>query len=190
MDKIVFLDRDGTINVEKNYLYKPEEFVFIPDAPEAIKLFNDNGYKVVVVTNQAGVARGYYTEEDVKKLHRYIDVQLVKYNAHIDNYIYCPHHPVNGVGVYKCDCKCRKPNTAMLEACKDFYDIDKEKSWMIGDNKGDIGAGKNFGVNTILVGTGYGTQLITDGYDEYDYFKPNLYEAAKMICNKNDTMEA
>lgn len=181
MDKIIFLDRDGTINVEKNYLYKTEDFQFISGVPEAIKSFNDNGYRVVVVTNQAGVARGYYTEEDVKVLHHYIDGELEKYGAHIDRYMYCPHHPVNGTGEYKCGCNCRKPGTGMFEKCREYYDIDMDASWMIGDNKGDIGAGKNFGIKTILVGTGYGKQLREEGYDEYDYYASDLAEAARLI---------
>ena len=100
MDKVVFMDRDGTINVEKNYLYRPEELTFIPGAEAAIKRLNDSGYKVVVVTNQAGVARGYYSEDDVRKLHGFMQEELKKSGAHIDRFFYCPHHPVHGKGKY------------------------------------------------------------------------------------------
>ena len=107
--KTVFLDRDGTINVEKNYLYRPEEFEFIPKAPEAIAMLNQAGYQVIVISNQAGVARGYYTENDVETLHNYVNEQLKKWNAHIDAFYYCPHHPDAGIGKYKVKCHCRKP---------------------------------------------------------------------------------
>ena len=162
--KTVFLDRDGTINVEKNYLYRPEEFEFIPKVPEAIARLNNAGYLVIVVSNQAGVARGYYSENDVIKLHQYVNEQLSKYKAHIDGFYYCPHHPDAGIGKYKMKCHCRKPETGLFEnACEDF-DVDIEESWMIGDNVGDIKAGNNFHLKTILVRTGYGSQLEKEGF--------------------------
>lgn len=151
MNKAVFLDRDGTINVEKNYLYQIEDFEFIPGVPEAIKMLNDAGYLVIVVTNQAGIARGYYTEEDMYKLHRHIDEELKKYNAHIDAYYFCPHHPLHGIGKYKQDCNCRKPKSGMLEeAIKDF-NIDVTKSYIIGDKEWDIEAGKKLGIKGFRV---------------------------------------
>ncbi|WP_054741953.1 D-glycero-alpha-D-manno-heptose-1,7-bisphosphate 7-phosphatase [Cellulosilyticum ruminicola] len=146
MNKAVFLDRDGTINVEKNYLYKIEDFEFIQGVPEAIKLLNDAGYLVIVITNQAGIARGYYTEEDMHKLHRYINQELIKYGAHIDAYYFCPHHPVHGIGEYKKDCNCRKPKTGMLEAAIKDFDIDVSKSYMFGDKEWDVEAGERMGV--------------------------------------------
>ena len=177
--KTVFLDRDGTINIEKNYLYKPEEFEFIKNAPEAIKLLKDHGYQVIVVTNQAGVARGYYTEEEVKHLHTYINEQLRKWNTSIDAFYYCPHHPIAGIGKYRVECNCRKPKTGMFEqACKDF-EIDKEHSWMIGDNKGDIEAGKNFELKTILVRTGYGEKVEKE-WKLFDKVEKDLYEAVRI----------
>lgn len=181
MDRVVFLDRDGTINIEKNYLYRPEDFEFISGAVHAIKLLNDNGFKIVVVTNQAGVARGYYTEEDVKKLHNYIDECLREYGAHIDTYIYCPHHPENGIGKYRCRCSCRKPATGMFEKAADVYDIDMEQSWMVGDNVGDMESGKKFGLKTILVSTGYGEKVMAENRVPFDYYKRDLYEAAEYI---------
>ena len=93
MRRAAFLDRDGTINVEKEYLYQVADFEFIPGAPEAIRRLNQAGFLVVVVTNQSGVARGYYTEDDVTNLHRHIGRELEKQSAHIDAWFYCPHHP-------------------------------------------------------------------------------------------------
>ena len=89
----VFLDRDGTINEEVNYLHRPEDLRLLPGAAQAIRLWNENGFRVVVVTNQAGVARGYYTEADVENLHRYMNQVLARDGAHIDAFYYCPHHP-------------------------------------------------------------------------------------------------
>lgn len=179
--KTVFLDRDGTINTEKNYLYKIEDFEFIEGVPEAIARLKQQGYCVIVVTNQAGVARGYYKEEDVKKLHQYINSKLEKWGTKIDAFYYCPHHPTGGIGVYKKVCNCRKPETGLFEqACKE-YSIDKKESWMIGDNQGDIEAGRKFGIKTIMVRTGYGKQLEQDGYQSYDYIADNLGCAVEYI---------
>ncbi len=183
MDRVVFLDRDGTINIEKNYLYRKEDFEFIPGAVEAIKLIKEKGFKVVVVSNQAGVARGYYSEEDVNVLHRYINECLKKEGTIIDAFYFCPHHPVHGKGKYLCECTCRKPNTGMFEKAAEKFDIDIENSWMIGDNTGDIKAGINFGIKTILVATGYGEKVYNEGIVKADYYTADLYSAAQIIVS-------
>ncbi|AAK80993.1 D-glycero-D-manno-heptose 1,7-bisphosphate phosphatase [Clostridium acetobutylicum] len=160
MNKAVFLDRDGTINVEKNYLYKIEDFEFTEGAVEAIKLLNQNEYKVIVISNQAGVARGYYTEEAVDKLHEYIQKQLKKYDAHIDAFYYCPHHPIHGVGKYKLQCKCRKPEDGLYKrAIKDF-NIDVEKSYAVGDKLSDLIPAVDNNIKSFLVMTGYGKEEV------------------------------
>lgn len=158
--KVVFLDRDGTMNEEVNYLYKKEDLKLIAGTAEAVRLLNEAGYKVIVVTNQAGVARGYYTEADVKILHDYMNELLAKKSAHVDAFYYCPHHPEHGIGIYKQKCHCRKPETGMFEAAeKDLPEgIDKAHSYMIGDKRIDAMSGKNFGIKGILVGTGYGAE--------------------------------
>ncbi len=188
MDKIVFMDRDGTINEEKNYLYRTEDLVFIQGAEEAIRRLNDSGYKVVVVTNQAGVARGYYSEEDVKKLHGFMQEELKKTGAHIDCFFYCPHHPVHGTGKYLRTCECRKPGIGMFKQAEHFFDVDIEKSWMIGDNKSDIEAGNRYGVRTILVGTGYGREIMAEKSVRYDYYKNNLVDAVNFILKYDDEL--
>ena len=153
----IFLDRDGTINFEVNYLYKPVDWEWIPGAIEAIKLLNANGFLVFVVSNQSGVARGEYTGEDVDKLHVYVNNQLQSHNGTIDAFYYCQHHPDYGE---KKQCACRKPKAGMIEqACID-YDIDLDKSWLIGDKLSDVQAGENAGVSTILVMTGYGGSFL------------------------------
>ncbi len=155
----VFLDRDGTMNVEKEYLHKISDFEFIPSADKAIKKLNDNGYLVIVVTNQSGVARGYYVEEDVRKLHDHMMEELRKIGAHIDADYYCPHHPEKGIGKYKKDCDCRKPDIGMFNKAMERFDIDVSNSWMIGDKEDDMRFAKNCGIKGILVKTGYGKNV-------------------------------
>lgn len=157
MKHAVFLDRDGTINVEKEYLYRAEEFEFIPGVPEAIRLLNQAGLMVVVVTNQSGIARGFYTEEDVEALHRHISSELARFGAHVDAWLYCPHHPA-GRGSYALPCDCRKPLPGMLKDAARRYGIDLQNSTMIGDKLADIEAGQAAGCRTILVRTGYGAE--------------------------------
>ena len=164
MKRAVFLDRDGTINIEKEYLYQAKDFEFIPGVPEAIRLLNQAGIMVVVVTNQSGVARGYYTEEDVENLHRHIASELEDSGAHVDAWLYCPHHPT-GRGSYALPCDCRKPLPGMLAEAARRYDIDLENSTMVGDKLADIEAGLAAGCRTILVRTGYGA-------DEEQYVAP------------------
>ncbi|MFZ2948794.1 MAG: D-glycero-beta-D-manno-heptose 1,7-bisphosphate 7-phosphatase [Desulfuromonadaceae bacterium] len=157
MKRAVFLDRDGTINIEKEYLYQAVDFEFIPGAAEAIRLLNQAGIMVVVVTNQSGVARGYYTEDDVENLHRHIDRELERRGAHVDVWLYCPHHPA-GRGSYALPCNCRKPLPGMLLDAAARHDIDLENSTMIGDKLADIEAGMGAGCRTVLVRTGYGAE--------------------------------
>ncbi len=188
-DKIVFLDRDGTINEEVEYLHRPEDLRILEGVPEALGLLKQLGFKIVVVTNQAGVARGYYEEEDVKRLHEYLNECLKKEGAAIDHFFYCPHHPVHGIGKYKVSCHCRKPETGMFEMAEQYYRVDKSRSWMIGDKLLDVKAGENYGVGRILVGTGYGKEEYAGlAEDErataFDYFATDLLEAAGWIAEK------
>ena len=155
MSRAVFLDRDGTINVEKDYLYRIDDFEFIPGAPEAIRLLNSAGFLVVVVTNQSGVARGYYTEEDVDTLHSHISNELATVGARVDAWNYCPHHP-SGKGRYAFPCNCRKPLPGMLRDAAQRLDIDLSSSIMIGDKLVDMEAAIAAGCRPILVRSGYG----------------------------------
>lgn len=159
MKKAVFIDRDGTLNIDEGYTHKISDFKFISGAEKAIKLLNDNGFLAIIVTNQAGVARGYYEEKDVEELHNHINKTLKKNNARIDSFYYCPHHVKEGIGKYKKDCDCRKPNIGMFKkAIKDFK-IDISNSWMIGDKLDDMTFGENCGLKTILVETGHGKDV-------------------------------
>lgn len=188
--RVIFLDRDGTMNVEVNYLHRPEDLVLIDGTAEAIRLFNEAGYWVAVVTNQAGVARGYYKEEDVEALHAYMNALLAQSGAHVDAFYYCPHHPEHGIGEYRIRCRCRKPEIGLFEQAEAALPggIDKAGSYMIGDKLLDTEAGKRYGVTSVLVGTGYGSEIRreeeTSGSQSrkaYDYYAENLLEAAQRI---------
>ncbi|MEI6856886.1 D-glycero-beta-D-manno-heptose 1,7-bisphosphate 7-phosphatase [Psychrilyobacter sp.] len=186
MNKCIFLDRDGNINVEKDYLHKIEEFEFIDGAKEAIKIFNDLGYLVVVVTNQSGVARGYYDENSVKALHDYLQKEVEKIGGHIDGFYYCPHHPENGIGRYKLDCNCRKPEPGMfLDAQKDL-NIEFSSSIMIGDKISDVKAGKILGMRSILVKTGHGLEEKKKLKNSCE-INETLYEFAKQLERESKT---
>lgn len=179
MRRAIFLDRDGTINVEKEYLHRIEEFEFIAGVPEAIRLLNEAGFFVVVVTNQSGVARGYYSEDDVAALHRHIDRELEKIGARVDAWYYCPHH-LQGQGGYALACECRKPLPGMLKEAARRNGIDLAASVMIGDKLDDLRAGAAAGCRSILVRTGYGAgeeARIPAGTEVYD----NLLAAAESL---------
>lgn len=126
--KVVFLDRDGVINVEKNYLYKTEDFQFIDGTFEALKKFISQGYAIVIVTNQAGIGRGFYTEEQYDLLTQYYLNLLEIEDIHVAAVYYCPHHPTHGVGEYLIDCTCRKPHPGMLLKAKESLNIDMSNS--------------------------------------------------------------
>jgi len=179
----VYLDRDGTINVEKDYLYKIEDFEFIPGAPEAIKRLKDAGFLVVVVTNQSGVARGYYTLEDVERLHVYLSTCLVKYNAAVDGYYVCPHHPDEGSGELTMDCACRKPKPGMLLDAAADLGVDLHRSWMVGDKVADVEAGSEAGVRPLMVATGYGLKAQASMQHDSVHLFPSIVEAVEYILD-------
>ena len=155
MKKAIFLDRDGTINVEKDYIYKSEDLVFEEGTIDALKTFKNLGYILIVVSNQSGIARGYFTEEDLNIFNNNMNEILKKNGVEITEFYCCPHHP-DGIGEYKKVCECRKPNNKMIEDAIKKYNIDREKSYMIGDKTSDIGAGIKSNLKTVLVKTGYG----------------------------------
>lgn len=146
MNKAAFFDRDGTINVDVHYLYKKEDLQFIEGMPQFIRMWNEWGYKVIVVTNQAGIARGYYTEAQMHVLHQYMNEQLNLYGAHIDAFYFCPHHPD-----FTGPCHCRKPEPGMLEQAIADFDIDVSQSILFGDKPWDLEAANRCGINGYLI---------------------------------------
>ncbi len=180
----IFLDRDGTINEDVNFLSKPEQLILIDGSAEAIKEANELGLKVIVFTNQSGIARGYFTEDDLHRVHKRLDELLAQKGARIDAYYYCPHHPVEGNGEYKVECECRKPKDGMLQRASREQNIDLKKSFVIGDRCIDIQAGKTAGATTILVLTGYGKDEYKKCKDENlepDFIAESLKEAIEIV---------
>lgn len=154
----VFLDRDGVINEDIGYVIDPNDLRLIPGSANAIRRINERSIRVLVATNQAGVARGYFPESHVVRFNEALSRGLEKEGAHIDKFYYCPHHPTAGRGIYKTVCDCRKPMPGLLhQAAKDFS-LDLKKCVIIGDKASDVGAGVSAGCRTILVMTGYGEQ--------------------------------
>lgn len=156
--KAVFLDRDGTINVEKNYLHRVEDFTFIPGVPQAIRRLNEAGFLVVVVTNQSGVARGYFELDDVHRLHDHVGSLLACQQAHVDGFFICPHHPESGKGRWRKRCDCRKGEPGLLLQAAEQLSIDLHRSFMVGDKPADMDAGLRAGCTPLLVLTGYGAE--------------------------------
>ena len=147
--KAIFLDRDGVINKEKNYLYQKKDFEFIDGVFEACRYFQKIGYQLIVVTNQSGIARSYYQKEDFYKLTKWMLKQFENQGIKILDVFFCPHGPES-------TCNCRKPNPGMLLEAKEKHKIDMKNSWMIGDKEADVGAANAAGIeNTILVKTGH-----------------------------------
>lgn len=158
MNKALFLDRDGVINIEKNYVYKIEDFDFIDGIFELVKSFQDKGYLIIVITNQAGIGRGYYTEVDFHKLNSWMIDQFKQKGIIITDVYYCPYHPTHGIGEYLMDSLDRKPNPGMILKAKEKYDINLTESILIGDKDSDIQAGEKAGVGRNI-NVGHGREL-------------------------------
>jgi D-glycero-D-manno-heptose 1,7-bisphosphate phosphatase len=144
-----FLDRDGVLNVDHGYSHRPEHLEWIAGAPEAVRLLNEAGYYVLVVTNQSGVARGYFTEEAVKAFHAHMQKDLASHGARVDAFYYCPHHPEGTIKPLAIRCRCRKPATGMLEQAANEWPIDRDASFLIGDKDEDVGAAQAFSIRGI-----------------------------------------
>lgn len=153
LKRAVFMDRDGTLNEETGHLHRLEDWIWTPGALDAVKGFNNLGFLVIVVSNQAGIARGYYTIREVNCLHDRIQKTAAAAGARIDSFYYCPHHPQYGEVR---NCSCRKPKPGLLLQAHYEHRIDLVRSFMIGDRVSDIQAGEAAGAKTILVKTGYG----------------------------------
>ena len=192
-NRAVFLDRDGVICEDVNYMKNPSQFKLIPGVGSAISLLNDIGLKVVVVSNQSGVARGYLTEDDVKKVNQKM-VNELGGSCHIDAIYYCPHHPEMGSKAYKKECDCRKPNPGMLKFAAQDLNLDLERSFIIGDKMDDILTGYRVGCETILVLTGKGrdeleaytkpNKQLPKNWIKLDYIASDLSEAVLIILKR------
>ncbi len=184
-NKACFLDRDGVLIEEGNYISSPSDVSIFHETIQALKILRKNGFKIIVITNQGGVAKGYYKEKSILDVHREIDRQLATAKLKIDKYYYCPHHPEGTVKKYSIACRCRKPAPGLIfNAAKDF-DIDLSKSFLIGDKISDIEAAQNAGCSAILVKTGHGQEHIGEAETKNIIMTKNILEAVKLFTNSN-----
>ena len=160
--RAVFFDRDGVLNIDHGYVFRPEDWQWTPGAIDAIKWCNDNGYLVIVVTNQSGVARGYYSEADVVQLHEWVNEDLRRHQAKIEAFYYCPHYPNASVLEYALECNCRKPQPGMLLAAIAKFNIAVTFAVMFGDKPGDIEAASAAGIRGVLVEKNAGWSSLAD----------------------------
>ena len=178
----IFLDRDGTINEDIGYAAHPDEIAIYPYAAEAIRLLNDAGLKVIVVTNQSGIARGHLDEAMLARIHDHLRRELASQGARLDAFYYCPHHPRIGPAPYQTVCHCRKPQPGMLEQAARDHQIDLAASYVVGDKASDINLAANAGCRGILVKTGYGEMTLRSqppaagaGTDAHSQSSPSPY---------------
>ena len=183
--KAVFLDRDGTLNEEVGYVNHLERFILLTRVGEAIHLLNQNDLKAVVITNQSGVARGYFPESLIPLVHQKMQDLLKEDGAHLDGIYYCPHHPDVGAPPYRQKCRCRKPEPGLIEEAVKELNLDLRSSYMIGDRGVDIEFARRVGAKGILVLTGYGKGEWEYGgrhwKEKPDHVAQDLLEAVRWI---------
>ena len=183
--RAIFMDRDGTVCEEVGYVNHVDRIRLLPRSAEAVRLANQAGFQTVIVTNQAGVARGYFDEDLVHEVHDAVRRQLAEAGARIDGIYYCPHHPEVGAPPYRRECDCRKPGPGMLLRAREEMGIDLGASYMVGDTVKDLGAGRAVDATTVLVLTGYGRGELQHQSDRWtvhpDHVCEDLLEAVQWI---------
>ena len=182
--RAVFLDRDGTICEEVGYMDSIEQMKLIPRSGEAVSLLNQRGFKVVVITNQAGVARGFFPESRLEELHAELRRQLREGGAYVDAIYYCPHHPTEGTAPYLQECNCRKPATGLLHRAVADLKVDLPSSYMIGDHFSDVECGQRVGAKTVLLLTGHGQETLAKREtwpNPPSHIAGDLYEAVQWV---------
>ncbi len=185
MNQAVFFDRDGTVTEEVGYLTDISKLRLIPGGGPAVRKLNQAGFKVVLVTNQSGVARGYFSESLVREAHGLLETMLARDGARLDGIYYCPHHPTAGSSKYTMDCDCRKPGTGLLDQAAKDLDIDLKRSYVVGDKWSDIELARRAGAMAVLVRTGFGPDdpgNVRPGHiKDPDYTAHDIAEAADWI---------
>jgi D-glycero-D-manno-heptose 1,7-bisphosphate phosphatase len=179
--RAVFMDRDGTISEEIGYVNHPARYRVFPYSAAAVRLLNDAGWLAILVTNQAGVARGYFTEDLIGAVHGVLEEELGREHARLDAIYYCAHHPSVGQPPYRYDCDCRKPRPGLIRRAAEDFDIDLDGSWMIGDRYSDIELAHNAGVRSAFVLSGYGR-------GEWEYQREAWKSAPDLVAE--DLLEA
>jgi len=188
-NRAIFIDRDGTVNEEAGYINHIDRFRLLPRSTDAVRLINQSPLKAVLITNQAGVAKGYFPEELVIKIHEKLKALLKEEGSHFDGIYYCPHHPEGVVEKYRIRCSCRKPEPGLLLKAASDLDIDLARSYLIGDKISDVQMARRVGARGILVLTGYGKGEVENFSNEWsdakkpDYIAKDLYDAVKWILN-------
>ncbi len=184
MSRAVFLDRDGTICEEVGFLSTIEQMRLLPRSGAAVKMLNEGGFKTIVITNQSGVARGFFPESRLEELHRELQRQLGEEGATLDGIYYCPHHPSEGDPVYLQVCNCRKPFPGLLLKAAADLGLDLKASFMVGDHFSDVECGQSVGAKTILVLTGHGDKTL-EGKGDWplppSFIARDLWEAVEWI---------
>ncbi len=184
--KYIFLDRDGVINCDPpHYAHQVDQLEFISGSVEAIGLLNKYGFRIIVITNQSGVAKGMYKEEDILVFHEEMQRRLLKKGAHIDVFYYCPHHPDADVPEYRINCECRKPKPGMIMRTAKDFGFDPRFSFLIRDKWTDIEAGRSIGCTTIMVLTGHGREEYANKKGYAHYTKEDLFSGVKEIILKD-----
>ncbi len=188
--KAIFLDKDGTLIPDIPYNVNPDLITLQPGVTEGLKLLKQEGYIFAVISNQAGVARGYFKYQDLDKVSQKLNFLLNPEGIQIEAYYFCPHHPLGKIAEYSIRCDCRKPEPGMiLKAAKDLQ-IDTEKSWMIGDILNDVEAGNRAGCRTILLDRGNETEWIEGSFRKPTFVAADFLQAARFISNNlNDTRQ-
>jgi D-glycero-D-manno-heptose 1,7-bisphosphate phosphatase len=185
--RAVFIDRDGTISEEVGYINHVSRFRLFPYAPAAIKRLNENGWLAIVITNQAGVARGYFSEDTIQAVHDAMTNELKSNGAQLDAVYYCAHHPSVGEPPYRFDCDCRKPKPGLILRAAKNFDIDLKKSWMVGDRYSDVELARNAGVKSMFVLSGYGRgeweHQRASWAEQPDLVAEDLLEAVRLIVS-------
>jgi D-glycero-D-manno-heptose 1,7-bisphosphate phosphatase len=183
--RAVFIDRDGTISEEVGYINHASRFRMFPYAAAAIKLLNESGWLAIVITNQAGVARGYFSEEMIHTVHKRMEDDLASGAARLDAVYYCAHHPSVGEAPYRFDCDCRKPRPGLISQAAAEFDIDLPASWMVGDRYSDVALARNAGVKSAFVLSGYGRgeweHQRSSWSEQPDLVAEDLLEAVRLI---------
>lgn len=184
----VFIDRDGTINIDAGYINDPDSFVMYPFAPQAVRMLNDAGFLAVIITNQSGLGRGFFTLDIMNNIHKKMYSIFDKNGVIINGLYYCPHDPNAKIAEFKADCNCRKPKTGMVDAAINELPIDTNNMYFIGDKYSDMKTGFASGCKTIMVETGYGKGELLNNSHKWDRMPhktaANLLEAARLILRK------
>ena len=188
MNKAIFLDRDGTINVEKHYLYKIEDFEFLPGVIEALKKLQEAGYLLIIITNQSGIGRGYYSEKDFEKINNWMIANLKDQGVTISAVYYCPHLPDAIIPQYRKQCNCRKPQLGLFKkAIKDF-NIDLGQSYAIGDKIRDCAISEHSSCKGFLIGNNEKPEIVKDlklGRKCNIFYANDLLTCASQIIGAN-----